>query len=109
MPASWNRRMQRQLGSFLYDTLNHDLFGASDLEAFMEQKEIEGSYSPPALLTKVIIPHKVGREIFERLEIMGATATILFENPEGAATDVINGYNYARKTGQAWDVRHGFK
>jgi hypothetical protein len=104
-PASWNRRMQRQLGGFLYDTLNYDLFGTSDLEGFMEQNELEGRELAATLLTKVLIPHKVGREIFERLEIMGVTATLLFENHEGAATDVINGYNYSRRTGQAWDVR----
>jgi hypothetical protein len=106
MPASWNRRMQRQLGGFLYDTLNYDLFGCSDLETFMEQKEIEGPDSlSSALLTKVVIPHGVGREIFERLEIMGVTATLLFEDHEGAATDVINAYNYGRRTGRAWDLR----
>jgi hypothetical protein len=104
MPASWNRRMQRQLGGFLYDTLNYDLFGSSDLEAFMDRKELERGGPSPTILTKVLIRHKVGRQIFERLEIMGITATLLFENHEGAATDVINAYNYGRRTGRAWDI-----
>jgi hypothetical protein len=56
------------------------------------------------MLTKVIIPHKFGREIFERLELMGITAAHLFDSHEGAAADVINGYNYGRKTGYAWDI-----
>jgi len=40
------------------------------------------------MLTKVLIPHKVGREIFERLELMGITATHLYDSHEGAALDV---------------------
>jgi len=58
------------------------------------------------VLTKLLIPHKVGREIFEKLEIMGATASFLYENHEGAATDVINSYNYGRRTGRAWDISY---
>ena len=35
---------------------------------------------------------------------MGITATHLYDSHEGAALDVINAYNYGRKTGRAWDV-----
>jgi hypothetical protein len=101
MPASWNRRMQRQLGVFIYDSLNCET-NYHDLEEFLEAaKPYSGA---PELATKLLIPHKVGREIFERLEIMGVTATLLFENQEGAAADVINAYNYGRRTGRAWDI-----
>jgi hypothetical protein len=103
MPASWNRRMQRQHGVFLYDTLNYELAGYADLEAYLGQSEVPG-LDEKVMLTKVLIPHKVGREIFERLELMGITATHLYDSPEGAALDVINAYNYGRKTGRAWDV-----
>ena len=95
--------MQRQLGVFLYDTLRYHKFGVSDLEGFLDQKEAEGT-EPGIILTKVLVPHKAGTEIFEKLEIMGVTATVLFENHEAAAWDVINAYNYGRKTGRAWDV-----
>ena len=106
MPASWNRRMQRQLGVFLYDTINYKSWGFDDLEHFLsKQKEVPGPLDAP-VLTKVLIPHKVGRDIFERLEIMGITASLLFENHEDAATDVINSYNYGRRTGRAWDINY---
>jgi hypothetical protein len=108
MPASWNRRMQRQLGVFLYDTVSYKCWGYDGLEDFLsKQDELMGSSGELVpVLTNVLIPHKVGRDIFERLEIMGVTASLLFENHEGAATDVINSYNYARKVGRAWDISY---
>jgi translation initiation factor 2B subunit (eIF-2B alpha/beta/delta family) len=57
------------------------------------------------MLIKVLIPHNAGREVFERLEIMGITATLLYDSREGAVMDVVNAYNYGRKTGYAWDVQ----
>jgi hypothetical protein len=105
LPGSWNRRMQRQLGVFLYDTLNYKLTGFTDLEAYLDQPEVRSD--PPTgtvMLTKVLIPDKFGREILERLELMGITATHLYESHEGAAADVINAYNYGRKTGYTWDI-----
>jgi hypothetical protein len=103
MPASWNRRMQRQRGVFLYDTLNYPNVGYADLVDYLGQSEVPGP-DEKVMLEKVLIPHKVGREIFERLELMGITATHLYDSHEGAALDVINAYNYGRKTGRAWDV-----
>jgi hypothetical protein len=105
LPASWNRRMLRQLGVFLYDTLDYKSAGFKNLDAYLNQAEAPSE--PPTenvMLTKVMIPHKFGREIFERLELMGITAAHLYDSHEGAATDVINGYNYGRKTGYAWDI-----
>jgi hypothetical protein len=107
IPASWNRRMHRQLGVFLYDSMNYKLLGLNDLKHFLStQKETPGPGEPTPVLTKLLIPHVVGREIFERLELMGITASLLFENPEGAATDVVNSYNYGRRVGRAWDVTY---
>ena len=51
MPASWNRRMQRQHGVFLYDTLNYPLVGYADLEAYLGQSEVPGS-DEKVMLTK---------------------------------------------------------
>jgi FRG domain len=105
LPASWNRRMLRQLGAFLYDTLDYNLAGFEDLEAYLDQPEVTSVPSTEnVMLTKVLMPHKFGREIFERLELMGITATHLYDSHEGAAADVINAYNYGRKTGYAWDI-----
>jgi hypothetical protein len=105
MPASWNRRMIRQLGVFLYDTIPYSNL-CSGLEQYLNQPEVPSA--PPhnrVLLTKVEIPHKSGKEVFERLEIMGITATQLYDSHEGAVMDVVNAYNYGRKTGYAWDVQ----
>jgi len=44
IPASWNRRMQRQLGLFLYDTVNYETLGCDDLEDFLA-KQIESFQS----------------------------------------------------------------
>jgi hypothetical protein len=104
MPASWNRRMIRQLGVFLYDTIPYSQ-DHSDLEQYLSEQEVP--CHPPhqkVLLTKVEIPHNAGREIFERLDIMGITATHLYDSHEGAVMDVVNAYNYGRITGYAWDV-----
>lgn len=71
--------------------------GFDHLEVYLNQPEI----NPPTgnvMLTKVIIPHKFGREVFERLELMGVTATHLYDSHEGAAADVINAYSYGRRT-----------
>jgi FRG domain len=105
MPASWNRRMIRQLGVFLYDTIPYSQPDYAGLEQFLNQPEVPSD--PPhnrTMLTKVLIPHKAGKEVFERLDIMGITATLLYDSHEGAVMDVVNAYNYGRKTGHAWDV-----
>jgi hypothetical protein len=106
MPASWNRRMTRQLGVFLYDTLPHAERDGSGLEVYLSQEEVL-SYHPhgKVMLTKVVIPHSAGKEVFEQLEITGTSATQLYDSHEGAVMDVINAYNYGRRTGYAWDVR----
>src|SRR5579864_4372572 len=62
-PASWNRRMQRQMGAFLYDTLDHRV---EDLEAFLDRvKEPAGSNLP--VLTKVFCEKSFAGRVFERL------------------------------------------
>ena len=97
--------MQRQLGVFLYDTLNYAQVGFKDLEAYLDQPEVPSE--PPTgkvILTKVTIPHKIVSEVFQRLDLMGVSASHLYDSHEGAAADVINAYNYGRKTGYAWDV-----
>lgn len=103
LPASWNRRMQRQIGCFVYDSLDHRLRGLQDLEDFMGQDEVPGP-NRTVMLTKVLAPHSIGRDVLERLDLMGITATHLYDSPEGAATDVVNEYNYSKKTARAWDL-----
>jgi hypothetical protein len=110
-PASWNRRMRRQLGCFLYDSLDYTQFGLQDLEHFMDQKEVpelgqDGvPQQQPPTLRKIMVPHQAGRGVLEHLDLMGFSATYLYDSYEGAAIDVIDDYNFSRTSGQVWDVR----
>jgi len=98
-PASWNRRMQRQIGAFLYDTLDH---GGCDLEGHID-RIIELDDADVPALTKVFVRKSIVREVFTRLELMGITGARLLDDHVGAAADVHNGYNYNRITG-TWDL-----
>ena len=110
-PASWNRRMRRQLGCFMYDSLDYAQIGLHDLEQFTDQREVpelddkgvERTDRPT--LTKITVPHRAGREILEHLDLMGFSATHLYDSYEGAAIDVIDDYTISRKSGRVWDVR----
>ena len=107
-PASWNRRMQRQIGCFLYDSMNYQLQGVQDLEEFLyKQIEVPRQDGTDPLLTKIVVPHGIGRDVLERLDLMGISATHLYDNHEGATIDVINDYNYSKKTARAWDLKVG--
>jgi hypothetical protein len=108
-PASWNRRMRRQLGCFLYDSLDYGRLGLKDLEDFLSQPEAPQVPATDAImLTKVLIPQKLGREVMERLDVMNISGTHLYDDHEGAAIDVINAYNYDRKSGRVWDLKPPF-
>jgi hypothetical protein len=103
-PASWNRRMRRQHGCFLYDSRDYG-FGPKNLEDFLSQPEVTSVPSTDAMLTKVLIPQKLGREVMERLDAMNISGTYLYDDHEGAAIDVINDYNYNRKSGSVSDLK----
>jgi hypothetical protein len=106
-PASWNTRMQRQMGMFLYDTLDYAALKKRDLEDFISDiKESAGlgGTEPLSTLTKIFIPKSIVRDVFVRLELMGMTEVRLLDDHEGAAADVYNSFNYNRKTGYAWDL-----
>jgi FRG domain len=107
-PASWNTKMQRQMGMFLYDSLDYAMLKKRDLEEFISDvKESAlgpGSTKTSSTLTKVYIPKSIVRDVFVRLELMGMTGARLLDGHEGAAADVYNSSNYNRKTGYAWDL-----
>ena len=106
LPASWNRRMQRQIGCFLYDSMNYQLSGFKDLEDFLGQSEVpRHPDGAEPMLTKIIAPHSIGREVLERLDLMGISATHLYDSHEGAAIDVVNEYSYSKRTARAWDLK----
>jgi hypothetical protein len=106
LPASWNRRMQRQIGCFLYDSMNYQSIGFNDLEHFLGQTEVPRHRDgAEPMLTKIVVPHSLGRDILEHLDLMGISATHLYDGYEGATIDVINDYNYSKKTARAWDLK----
>jgi hypothetical protein len=99
-PASWNKRMQQQLGAFLYDTLDHKV---GDLEGYIDKISEPSDSSLPAL-TKVFVLKSIASNVFGRLELMGMTGARLLDDHVGASADVQNSYNYNRITG-TWDLR----
>lgn len=104
-PASWNIRMLRQMGAFIYDSVEYGNRW-TDLEDFIEKEvDIRGDAADIPTLTKIYFRHAWAEEIFQRLELSGITGTRLMDDHEGAAADVINAYNYSRKLGYSWDLR----
>jgi hypothetical protein len=105
-PASWNTRMQRQLGCFLYDGVDYRRMQTHDLEEWIESLlEPEFKSDPEgSALTKIYFRRYWIRDVFARLELMGITGTHLL-GEAGAALDVCNAYRYGRKTGPAWDLK----
>lgn len=101
-----NYRMLRQMGVFIYDSLDYARLRVRDLEEFIEQLQktiVDGSPNGESkeddpVLTKVLISEECVNEVFSRLELMGITGTILFGDSNGAAMDVKNAYHYNPKT-----------
>ncbi len=104
-PASWNQRMHRQLGCFLYDTIDYARMGHKDFESLVESFNFPtapcGEMEPT--MHKILFPLSYAGEAFTRLELMGITATRLLDHA-GLADDVINSRHYDRKTGYSWDL-----
>ena len=104
-PASWNKRMQRQRGVFVYDTLNYAQHHRRDLEDYAEKYNETPGPSTHPVLTKIYVPASEAGAAFARLEAMAISASHLYDSSDGAAQDVVNSYNYNRKTGYAWDLK----
>ena len=94
--------MRRQLGVFIYDTINYALMNLKDIEDFINI--IPDSNPENATLTKVIIPKSCASDAFRRLELMGFSATYLYGDHSGAVPDIYNAYNYNRKVSDPWDL-----
>ena len=91
---------------FIYDTLDYLRLGLAGFEEFAgTQKEPPGPSSAASpILTKILIPASEAGDALSRLELMAISATHLCDSHDGAAADVVNSYNYNRKTGYAWDI-----
>lgn len=118
-PASWNKRMQSQMGSFLYDSIDHNQYNSCEpkerrvLEDFIKEMEInswEWECRDQPIITKLFMKISWSEEVFWRLELMGVTGAHLL-GWDGAARDIWNRPNRqtgrnlrARITGHAWDL-----
>lgn len=101
--SSYTRRMHRQQGLLLYDSINYDSFGCKDLEEYIEQiQEPEGS---EATLLKIRIPKKYVTQIFEKLDMMGITGSNLFDDQIGAQMDIMNSYYFNSNTFHLRDIQ----
>jgi hypothetical protein len=106
-PASWNTRMLRQLGLFVYDSLQYRRsVNYSDLEDFIDKgvDPTDPAGAPTFTLYKLVIPHAAATDVFQHLELMGISGTHLYNNHEGAVADVNNSYVFNRKTGFAHNI-----
>ena len=75
---------------FLYDSLDYGRLELKDLEDFLSQPEMPSvPHTDAIMLTKVVIPQKLGREVMEWLDVMNISGTYLYDDHEGAAIDVI--------------------
>ncbi|MDR2905561.1 MAG: FRG domain-containing protein [Helicobacteraceae bacterium] len=90
-PGKKNKRMMRQMGLLLYDTLDYKSLGFLDMEDFLEKSDDDGENST---LIKMNIHKQCAHSVFERLELMNITGSQLFLDEHGAAMDVINSYFY---------------
>ena len=101
-PGRRNRRMQRQLGCFLYDTQNYHQFEFQDLEEYLEKLKEVPTFGPDgkpyrvdqSVLVKLRISHALTSDIFPRLELMNISGGQLYGDADGVALDVRNQYNY---------------
>jgi len=105
-PGLQAERMQRQLGAFLYCTLDYAAVGVRDLEDFLDKRideKQDARESPTALLsngpvlTKIVFRHEWATEVFKQLELMNIKGGTLLLSAEGVAMDVWNGYHYNPK------------
>ncbi|MDF3127090.1 FRG domain-containing protein [Rheinheimera sp. 1928-s] len=109
-PGASNKRMQRQLGCLIYDTLWYRLMGLKDLEDYIKNRsetpffDGEKTVSGKPILTKVFINQSATSDVFARLELMNITGGNLYDSADGVALDIKNAYNYNPKFSYLRDV-----
>lgn len=101
--ASWNSRMQRQQGCFIYDGLDYTSLGVTSLEALIDGTEYF-QFEDHDIVTKFLVPHSLAGEVFQRLELTGISGAYLFGDASGVAADVYNTYNYQSRFA-SWDIQ----
>ncbi len=111
-PSKYNKRMQKQMGCLIYDTLDHKMNSLKDLESFINNyKELDVHSSESKVekgkvtLYKVFINQRDTSYIFEKLELMDMTAGNLLMNPDAVSMDVINSYFYHSRVSYLRDIQ----
>lgn len=98
-PASWNTRAQRQMGCFLYDTVDYERAGIRGLEELVSRF---GLTNTGPVITKYIIPHSCAREVFDTLDLLAINGSRLMDDISGVVCDVYNAYNHNPRA-RSWD------
>ena len=100
--ASWNVKMNRQQGCFLYDGVDYESLDEKNTEEILSKnKHFAISDS---LLIKFIIPCSLAREVFQYLEIVGISGAHLFNDEYGVVADVYNSFNHDVRS-RSWDIK----
>ena len=90
-PSSFNKRMIKQYGCFLYDTFEYkpyQIYG-NDLEDFISKLN-----SSKAVLYKLYFPISFVSEILYKLDLMNINGVSLYMDEGGAVIDTKNMKNY---------------
>jgi len=97
-------KVQRQMGCYIYDTLNYEDLGVRDLEALIGEHEamLRCSKDEP-ILTKFVVPYSLASEIFNYLDIVGINGARLMDDYTGVAADVRNSFNHDPRQ-RSWDL-----
>ncbi|HUU49844.1 MAG TPA: FRG domain-containing protein [Nitrospinota bacterium] len=109
-PSRYNKRMQKQAGALLYDTLNHKSYDCEDLEGVLENIKETPEVLPDRsekisnTLTKIFINKKCAKDVFQRLELMEINGGKLFQDENGVRMDVVNTFHYSPKTSYLRDI-----
>ena len=111
-PGKYNKRMHRQQGALLYDTLNYQHLGVSDLDELIGNHKEQDTGLPDGSVEKsdltaykICINKNCVSEVFSRLELMGINGGALYLTADGVAQDVSNSYNYNSKTSYLRDIQ----
>lgn len=105
--ASWNTKVQRQMGCFIYDTMDYGRLGYEDLEGFIAHDDAARQVGRDnAILTKIVVPCSLAGEIFDYLDVIGINGARLMDDYIGVACDVRNTFNFKPRVA-AWDLKPG--
>ncbi len=83
-PESFNTRMIRQQGCFIYDSLDYEKLKVSDLEEFIDKFNLS---EKKIVLYKWIIPSHFKKDILKKLDLMNINGISLYGDETGAVLD----------------------